>query len=156
MKCASVCRLCGPAASSNDPCSPHNEKQSALSQIQVSLTCSFCRGITRLMTILPSAFASRRVLNVILHPTGHCEQIEADASNSHGRAPKRKSAVVNAPTGQMSVVLPEKTESNPGRERNDFHRTGAIVEVKHRIAHDLILKTNTTRALDASFLIEKR
>src|SRR6202142_3928097 len=69
------------------------------------------------MTTLPSAFASRRVLNVMLHPTGHCEQIEAEASNSHGRAPNRKSAVVNAPTGQMSVVLPEKTESNPGSER---------------------------------------
>ena len=32
-------------------------------------------------------------------------------------APKRKSAVVNAPTGQMSEVLPEKTESNPGSDK---------------------------------------
>jgi hypothetical protein len=51
-----------------------------------------------------------------LQPTGQCGQIEAAALISHGRAPKRKSAVVSAPTGQMSVVFPEKIESNPGSE----------------------------------------
>ena len=52
--------------------------------------------------------ASRRTLKVVLQPTGQCVQIEAAEFSSQGRAPKRKSAVVSAPTGQISVVLPEK------------------------------------------------
>ncbi len=60
------------------------------------------------MTFLPSEEASRRVFNIRLQPTGQCVHKEADAFNSQGRAPKRKSTVVKAPTGQMSVVLPEK------------------------------------------------
>ena len=72
--------------------------------------------MTRLMATLPPDMASRRVLKVMLQPTGHCAQTEAAAFNSQGRAPKRKSEVVSAPTGQISVVLPEKTESKPGSE----------------------------------------
>jgi len=70
-----------------------------------------------LITYPPPALASRRTLKVRLQPTGHCEQTEAAFFSSQGRAPKRKSAVVNAPTGQMSVVLPEKIESKPGSEK---------------------------------------
>ena len=82
-------------------------------------------------------------------------QIEAADSSSHGRASKRKSAVVNAPTGQMSVVLPEKTESNPGSEKvMILHRTGAVIEAEDRVAHDLILKADAARTLDAAFLVE--
>ena len=73
--------------------------------------------MTRLMATFPSDMASRRVLKVMLQPTGQWEQSEAAAFNSQGRAPKRKSAVVSAPTGQISVVLPEKTESKPGSEK---------------------------------------
>ena len=43
-------------------------------------------------------------------------QIEAAAFISHGRAPNRKSLVVKAPTGHISVVFPEKYESKPGSE----------------------------------------
>jgi len=81
-----------------------------------SLTASFWRGITRLITSRPLLLASRRVLMVRLQPTGQWVQSEAAAFNSQGRAPKRKSVVVKAPTGQISVVLPEKTESKPGSE----------------------------------------
>src|SRR3972149_2809103 len=87
-----------------------------LSQIQISLTLSFWRGMIRLIAISPPDLASRRTLMVRLQPTGQWVQIEAADFSSHGRAPKRKSAVVKAPTGQMSVVLPEKTESKPGVE----------------------------------------
>jgi len=41
-------------------------------------------------------------------------QIEAADFISQGRASNRKSVVVSAPTGQISVVLPEKIESKPG------------------------------------------
>ena len=70
--------------------------------------------MARLMTSRPPLLASRRVLNVVLQPTGQWLQIEAELVSSQGRAAKRKSAVVNAPTGQMSVVLPENLLSKPG------------------------------------------
>src|SRR5215216_198114 len=72
--------------------------------------------MTRCTVISPPDLGSRRTFKVVLQPTGHWVQIEACESSSHGRASKRKSLVVNAPTGQISVVLPEKTESNPGSE----------------------------------------
>ena len=49
-----------------------------------------------------------RVVALMLQPTGQCGQMLGTSVSSHGRAPKRKSAVVSAPTGQMSVVLPLK------------------------------------------------
>jgi hypothetical protein len=50
-----------------------------LSQIQISLTSSFWRGMTRLTTSSPPALASRRVLRVVLQPTGQWVQMEAAA-----------------------------------------------------------------------------
>ena len=81
-----------------------------MSQSQPSSTAVFSRGMMRMSW-------SRRVLMSMLQPTGQVGQTLGVCSRSHGRARKRYDLLVSAPTGQMSVVLPEKTESNgrPGK-----------------------------------------
>ena len=60
-------------------------------------------------------FTTRVQCGIASHRALRTDRSRGD-SNSHGRASKRKSTVVNAPTGHISVVLPEKTESKPGSE----------------------------------------
>ena len=80
-----------------------------LSHSQISLTVSFSRGMMRINL-------SWRASMVKLQPTEQCVQTLGVLRTSHTRARKRKSALVNAPTGQMSVVLPENFESKPGSD----------------------------------------
>jgi len=85
-----------------------------LSEIQISLTASFWRGRMRLITLTPPESRSSRVLATMFSPTGPWGEMLGTSCSSQGRAPKRKSTVVRAPTGQMSVVLPLKYVSNGG------------------------------------------
>ena len=98
-----------------------------MSHIQISLTSSFWRGMTRLTTISPPALASRRVLSVVLHPTGHCVQIEACALSSHGRAPKRKSAWSARRRDRCRWCCPRKQNQTRGRRRK---RSACCVRVR--------------------------
>jgi hypothetical protein len=49
-----------------------------------------------------------RVVTSMLQPTGQSPQIVGTFWISHGRASKRYSVDVSAPTGQSSITLPEK------------------------------------------------
>ncbi len=51
---------------------------------------------------------SSRVVTLTLQPTGHMPQTEGVFWISHGLASKRYCVEVSAPTGQISVTLPEK------------------------------------------------
>ncbi len=92
----------------------------------------------------------------MLQPTAQCVQIDGTLVISHGRARKRKSLVVSAPTGQMSVVLPENLESKPGvGHRLDLHLAPALVETQHVIVGDLVLEADAARALNAALVVEE-
>jgi hypothetical protein len=81
--------------------------------------------------------------------------MEAFAFSSHGRAPKRKSTVVNAPTGQISVVLPEKTESNPGSETEMIWVSRPRSSKPSTASPTIfILKADAARALNTAFAVE--
>ena len=65
--------------------------------------------------------------------------------------------VVSAPTGQISVVLPEKMESKPGSEKViNLQCSSALIKTDHRVIHHLVLEAHTARALDAAFAVQDR
>ena len=76
------------------------------SQIQASLTSRFSRATTR-SSLPPRASA------VIEQPTGQSVQVVAVWSYSQLRPRKRATLSSSAPTGQMSVMLPEKPSGSP-------------------------------------------
>ena len=67
---------------------------------------------------------------------------------------KTKSAVVSAPTGQMSVVLPPVTIESGVRHRDNLEVTTTIVECNHRIISDFRLEARAASALNAAFAVE--
>ena len=74
-----------------------------LSQSQPRSTSGWLRE--RMRFTFPS-----RIVADVLQPTGHAPQTVGTFWISHGRASKRYSVDVSAPTGHSSITLPEKIE----------------------------------------------
>jgi len=89
--------------------------------------------------------------NITAYP--HWLQIEAAGLNSRLARQSGNPLWLSA-NGQISVVLPEKIESNPVPKKLQSQSCARAGKPNHRFAGNIRLEAHTASALDAAFAIK--